>query len=285
MRRIGSILSLSILIVLISCSVCFAAGLELVDSYPENGTGGLQPAGVAMKLHFNEDVSAADIQDANKACMKLVGADKKAIPLKLLHSSSKPKEILVIVDKVLKQNSQYTFTLSEKFQAANGDQLGENIKIQFKTRNTSTDTNINMALMGVMMVGMFYFSSRAMKKQAHKDAEEKAEAAKVNPYKVAKETGKSVEEVVAKTEREKEKNQKKKPHSNGEKNQQKKQIEIEDNSGLKKVKHAKPISQAGSSYTTGRKAAAEKKQNAAAERAKSTNPKNMNGKSKNTKKN
>lgn len=280
MKRIGTILSLSILIVLISCSAVFATGLKLETSYPENGTGGLQPAGVAMKLHFNQDVSSADIQEANKKCMKLTDKNGKAIPLKLLHSAAKPKDLLVIVDKTLEQNSAYKFTLSRDFKGTNGDTLGQDIKINFKTRNVSNDTNVNMLLMGVMVVAMVFFSSRTMKRQLQKEQEQKDELGKVNPYKVAKETGKSVEEVVAKAQKEKEKANKHKK-SNEHHHLGNKKEKIEETSSNKRVKSARPVSAGGSSYVTGRKDMAE---NSKLEKSKSTHPKNATGKSKNTKK-
>lgn len=277
MKRIGTILSLSILIVLLSCSAAFATGLKLVESYPENGTGGLQPAGVAMKLHFNQDVSSADIQEANKRCMKLTDKDGKAIPLKLLHSKAKPKDLLVIVDKTLEQNSAYKFTLTSDFKATNGESLGQDIKINFKTRNVKNDTNVNMLLMGVMVVAMVFFSSRTMKRQLQKEQEQKDESGKVNPYKVAKETGKSVEEVVAKAQKEKEKANKHKKN-NEHLHLESKKEKIEEASTNKRVKTARPISDGGSSYVTGRKGSAKE------EKSKSTHPKNATGKSRNTKK-
>ncbi|WP_027400311.1 Ig-like domain-containing protein [Anaerovorax odorimutans] len=279
MRRIGIILSLSILIVIFSCSACFASGLELVDSYPKDGTGGLQPIGVAFKLHFNEDVAKEDIQKANKACMELTGKDKKPISLKLLHTESKPKDLLVIVDKDLEQNSKYTFTLSGDFQSSNGDKLGEDVIINFETRNTKTDMNVNMLIMGLMVVAMLFFSSRAMKRQMKKEEEEKNEADKVNPYKVAKETGKSVEAIVAKTQKEKDKRERRaKRSSENIEIEEENQAQQNNDPNVKRVKRAKPISETGSTYITGRKAEAEKR------KSKSTNPKNMTGKNKNKKK-
>lgn len=285
MKRIGVIISLAILIVLLSSSACFATGLKLVDSYPTDGKGGLQPAGVAIKLYFNEDVSANDIQKENKACMKLVDSKKKEIPLKVLHAPSKPKELLVIVDKTLKEDASYTFTLSSEFQASSGDTLDEDAVIHFKTLNVKQNTNISMIFMIIMVVGMVFFSSKSMKKQMEEEEKKKREE-KVNPYKVAKETGKAVEEIVAaeqkKREKEKEKTQKYSTgNSAGHKNNG--QNAKANRPDLKRVSVPRPISAAGSTYKTGRKAAAEKKAREEAARKKSTNPKNATGKSKNTK--
>ena len=212
--------------------------------------------------------------------MKLTDKNGKVIPLKILHSTAKPKDLLVIVDKTLEQKSAYKFTLSQDFKGTNGDTLGQDIKINFQTRNVSNDTNVNMLLMGVMVVAMVFFSSRTMKKQLQKEHEQKDELAKVNPYKVAKETGKSVEEVVAKTQKEKEKVNKHKK-SNEHHHLENKTEKIEEASNNKRVKSARTVSDGGSSYVTGRK---DKAENAKLEKSKSTHPKNATGKSKNTRK-
>ena len=43
MKRAGIILSLSILMILMSFSFCFASGLELLDSYPNDGSNDSRP--------------------------------------------------------------------------------------------------------------------------------------------------------------------------------------------------------------------------------------------------
>lgn len=63
---------------------------------------------------------------------------------------------------------------------------------------------VNMVLMGVMMAAVVVLSTRTMKKSKDndgKDSKDKRDEKKVNPYKVAKEKGKSVEEVVAKDQK------------------------------------------------------------------------------------
>ena len=53
-------------------------------------------------------------------------------------------------------------------------------------------------MMGVMIVGMVFFTSRSAKKEAEKQRQESKKSETVNPYKEAKKTGKSVEEIVRK---------------------------------------------------------------------------------------
>jgi hypothetical protein len=287
MKKLGMMLSLSILLVLLSFSPAFASGLELVDSYPKDGGGGFQPENVMVKLYFNEDVSAKEVQDINKDCFVFTDEEGKEIPLKVLYSSKNLDEIWVLVNQTLKPDSAYKLRISGNLQIPNGDTLGQDETVEFRTRNTSMDTTVNMGLMLLMVVGMLIFSSLSMKRNLKKQEAEK-EDIKVNPYKVAKETGKSVEDIVAKTEKEKEKARanaakKNKGKANASAKESAAQTKsVKDN---KSVKGPKRISEAGSTYLTGRKEAAEKAAAKAAERAKATttNPKNATGKSKNSK--
>jgi len=126
-----------------------------------------------------------------------------------------------------------------------------------------------------------------MKKQMAKAQEESAKEQKVNPYKVSKETGKSVQEVVEKDLKEKEKKARKENKKQGQETQSAGKTGKPE-AEQKKINHykvsaPKPISLAGSTYKTGRKAEAEKKAEAA-KKAGTTRPKNQSGKAKNKKK-
>ena len=283
MKRIGTILSLSLLIVFMSFSLCFASGLELVDSYPQDGSTGYQPVNLMVKLYFNEDVSAKEVQKANKEAFKVTDSKGKEIKTRVLYSKKNLDEIWVLVDQQLKSDADYKLYISGDLKVVNGDTLGDDKVIKFSTRNTSMDTTVNMGLMFVMMIGMVVFSSISMKRSLKKQEEEKNVDSKVNPYKVSKETGKPVEDIVAKTEKEKQKAKAKAEKKNRvhEKKTDDAKEEIIDN-GNKKVKSPRAISQAGSTYITGRAAKAKEE---AEKRAKSgtTRPKGATGKARNTK--
>ena len=124
---------------------------------------------------------------------------------------------------------------------------------------------IVLTLFVVYVLGMIFLTMRETKKQT-KEAEEKKRGGKtqeetVNPYKVAKKTGKSVEEIVAEEE-------KKKARAKAKAERKKKQEEEEEEEGIYKVHGPAPVSKGGSKYKTGRKALAEKKKaEAAAKRA------------------
>jgi hypothetical protein len=289
MKKLGIILSLSVLMTLMSFSMCFASGLELLDSYPKAGSDASRPENFLVKLYFNEDVSAKKVQDENKDAFKFTDSKGKLMPIKVLYDSKKPKEIWVLVNETLLQDSSYKLFISGDLQNANGETLGQDKTIKLKTRSTKTDNNVNMGMMVVMMVGMVFFTSISTKRSLKKHEEETMadDKVKVNPYKLAKETGKSVEDIVAKTEKEKEKakakaEKRKSGRAEG-------QNTVEDKSGPVKdtmrVTGPKPISVTGSTYITGRKEEAEKERERAAARAAAgtTRPKNATGKSRNKK--
>lgn len=291
MKRAGVIISLTIIMILMSFSFCFASGLELLDSYPKDGSNDARPENFLVKLYFNEVMSSDKVQQENKNMFKFTDAKGKELPTKVLYDAKKPKEIWVLVEQTLVSNASYKLHVSGDLTDADGSTLGKDITLDLKTRNTATDNNVNMALMGVMMVGMIFYTSISAKRQVKKHEEEEAlkTDAKVNPYKVAKETGKSVEDVVAKTNKEREK-AKAKAQKKGNYNVQRpgtaKDSEDEDtDNDTKRVTGPRPIAAAGSTYKTGRKAKAEKEREKAAARAAAgtTRPKNATGKSKNKK--
>jgi len=291
MKKAGIILSLTILMILTSFSFCFASGLELLDSYPKAGSNDARPENFLVKLYFNEVMSSDKVQEENANAFKFTDSKGKELPIRVLYDSKKPKEIWVLVDKTLKSDSSYKLFISGDLTDANGNTLGQDKTISLKTRNINTDNNVNMALMGVMMVGMIVFTSLSAKRQLKKQEEEEKMKpdAKVNPYKEAKKTGKSVEDVVARTEKEKEKARAKAEKYNRSRHQTGADEAADRTANpakdTKRVTGPRPISAAGSTYITGRKAKAEKEREKAAAKAAAgtTRPKSATGKSRNKK--
>lgn len=209
-KRLGLILSLTLLIVSLSSSLCFAAGgLELLDSSPKEGSKSSVINNVAIKLYFNEDVTSKEAQEANKDCFKITDPKGKEISYRLLYNHKKyPDQIWIQLEKDLVQKTEYKIVISGDLVSSDGDELGKNETVKFRTRDMSQDNNVYMILMVVMFGGMFFFSSWDMKRQAKKKEEELD--AKVNPYKIAKEKGISYEEALVVAQKEKEKLEKKK---------------------------------------------------------------------------
>ena len=100
MKRAGIVLSLSILMMLLSFTTCFASGLKLEDSYPQNDSHGSMVENVMVKLYFNEDVSAKEVQQANKEAFRFTDAKGKEVKLRILYPEES-KQIWVLVEKTL----------------------------------------------------------------------------------------------------------------------------------------------------------------------------------------
>lgn len=291
MKKAGIILSLTIIMILMSFSICFASGLELEKSYPADGSNDARPDNFLVKLYFNEVMSSDEVQAENENAFTFTDSKGKELQTRVLYDEKKPKEIWVLVEKTLESNSSYKLKISGDLKDADGSTLGADKVLTLKTRNISTDNNVNMAMMGVMMVGMVAYSSISAKRQLKKQEEEENAKpdAKVNPYKVAKETGKTVEDVVAKTNKDKEKAriQAEKKNKHSQKDSGKATPEKEDtiDNGNMRVTGPRPISAAGSTYITGRKEQAELERQKAAARvaAGTTRPKSASGKSRNKK--
>jgi hypothetical protein len=291
MRKSVGLFFLVLLTLLLSTSPCFATGLNLVNNYPEEGSKSSPPINLGIKLFFDRNVSAKELREQNEACFKLSDEEGKTIPLKILYTEADPTYILVIAEPEDEKNGlgsdkEYRFEISPELRATDDSTLETPKIITFRTRNTNMDMTVNMVLMGIMFVGMLVFSTLAMRRQAKKAAAV-AEERKVNPYKVAKETGKSVTEIVAREEKRKQKAAKKKaPPSVAPAHEDVAESEpeeaIADRRRVKRVQGPRPIAAAGSSYRTGRKAAAEKKAREEADRlAKgTTGPKRQSAKGK-----
>ena len=303
MRKLGITAAILTLSFLFQTAICFAGTLEIVDSYPRNGGKGYQPVNCAVKLYFNREITSEDLI-TNSERVTFKDAENNVIPVRMFLNPKDKTMVLAVVENDLQSNMEYTLTVSGEFALSNKDTLENDHVIKFKTRDVGSDTNAMMGLMIVMMVGMVIFTTRQAKKQAQKDAAEKE---RINPYKMAKETGKPVEEIIKKTEKERqrraqEKARRKAPPKKKARKADGDEDEFDDvdydrldyelyrDDTVIRVKGPRPISAAGSKYRSGKKAKAEK---AAAKKAKAaaavkhtgtTRPKNQSGKAKNKKK-
>jgi hypothetical protein len=245
MKRIGKILSLTILTVLLASSISFAQGLSLESIFPEDGENKLQPTNIAVKMTFSENVTSPVAQAANEDCFTITNPKGKSIKHKTLYNAEKyPNEIWIQITEPLEMETEYTLTVSSDLVSSNGNTLDEPIITHFSTRNTKQDSNGYMIIMLLMVVGMVVFTAWDTKRKLKKDATETNEEEKVNPYKEARKTGKTVEEIVAKTEKEKAKAEKKKARAS-KRQSVKEESEEETQEGVKRVKSPRPISAIG----------------------------------------
>lgn len=290
MKRTGVLLCLLLMMMLMSASVCFAeeGGLKIEAQYPENGATGTAVENASLKMWFNQDVrpQSEQVRQANEKAIKLVDEKGKNIPIYVAYSPDEEGLMMVLSDNSaqIQGDTEYTLTIDPSFQAASGDTLAEGDKVSFTTLNQSQATTVNMIMMGVMMVGMIFFTSRSMKKQQEKEKAAKGKTETVNPYKEAKRTGKSVEEIVEKDKKNKEKQAvaaAKRASKNQRAKAAKEKADKNTSSDKKRVAGPRPISAAGGQYKPAKKKAQKSQQNQ--QKKGNTRPKNQTGKQRNTK--
>ena len=214
MRKRFPALLMAVLIVLASASLAFASGLEIVDISPADGSKGYQPANMAVKIHFSEDMMDEDAIAANAGKFAITDAEGTEQPYDIVYNAEKyPDELWLVLQGDLVADSEYTVTIEPGVVSSSGSTLADGMTTTFYTRNTRTDGLISMGLMVVLMVAMFGMTARAARKQQEEEdprAAEKAIEDSLNPYKIAKQKGISVEEAQAIVAKEKDKLEKKK---------------------------------------------------------------------------
>ena len=203
MKRTAAILSLLLILAMVFCPAAYGA-VEVTNVIPENGETGKQPQNMAVKVTFSE---LMDDRETNANHFSVKDPEGNSIPFQVVHSDKYPNELWVVLDETLQSNTEYTFTIDSSLQTAGGSLLGSEFTSTFKTRNTKTDSMISMLMMVGMMAIMFFASSKATKKQAEEQAAAGAPVKKqtenLNPYKIAKEKGISLEEANAYVEKQK----------------------------------------------------------------------------------
>lgn len=284
MRKLGKIVCLAALVVTMTASVCFGAeSLQIVDAYPENGQKNTTIENMCVKLWFNHEMGGKESVKANADCFKLTDDKGKVVPIRVFYHPDDTKQVLVLADTTkrikIKDNTEYTMTVSADLIDNDGHRLGKDATYSFTTLNQGANTAIYMVMMLVMFGGMFFFTSRQMKKQQEEqNGERQVKEEAFNPYKEAKRTGKTVQEVIAAHEKEQAKKAKKAAKKAARYDADEAYDEDEDN-GNYRVKGPRPISASGSTYITGRKAEAEARK-AQAERLAKRKAANAKGKKK-----
>ena len=274
MKRAGRILSLVIILVMMTTVFCFAAsaedaqqadskgGLTLLDTYPKDGSKGASIENMSVKLYFDGEFTEKKLKGVNDSTIQFIGPEGEKLPTRVLYSPKEKGVVLVIVDndeegKIItgEGNSQYTLKVSGSLRDDKGNTLGEDKTVTFTTLNQSANNMINMLMMFVMFGAIMVISMKGAKKEAQKQQAARKDD-KVNPYKEAKRTGKSVEEIVEQDQKNKAKQAEKAARKAA------KEADYYDDyleEGVYRVKGPRPIAAAGGRYITGRKALAEAK--------------------------
>jgi len=212
MRRKSLIAVLVAIMVLACTAFSYAAtGLELTASYPEDGQKGTSIENLGVKLSFNNAVNSKAAQKVNKKAIKLIDEDGKKVPVQVLFSDDEEGLVLVVLDAdknyTVKNNADYKCVISDKFVDNNGNTLEGGKTITFKTYNQKLNNWVNMLMMVVMFGGIMLVSVKQQKNQ-EEDAKEEAVKKSIDPYREAKRTGKSVEEIKAEIAKQEEKDAK-----------------------------------------------------------------------------
>lgn len=281
MKRTGRIISLIVILVLAASVFAFAVGTEgglnFTDkvSYPVEGSSGAAIENFGIKLYFDHKMTQEVLQDKNDSNFRLTDEAGNVLPIRVLYSPKEEGVVLVLFDqekenldadgkqiKIIGDHA-YTLWISADLTDDEGNTLGEVREIKFKTFNQKRNSMINFVLMGVMYAGIIVFSMRSARK---KEAEGgKTADSKVNPYKEAKKTGKSVEEIVEKDQAKKAKAAEKAARLAAENEDDEEDYHEE---GRYRVHGFRTVASGGSSYITGRKAEAERRAERAALEAK-----------------
>ena len=254
-KRIGALICLLAFALTMSMSVAFAASeLKIEQVSPEDGAKDMAMENMGYKVYFNQNVYKNKKMNA-KLCTITDNKGKK-VPTIVVVNPKEKNVMMVLADTnsrktKIKGKTKYTLTIKPGFKADSGQALGQEFTASFRTLNPSTSMWVSMGMMGVMVVAMVFFSTREMKKQNEKDSPQKHKEKTVNPYKEAKRTGKSVEEIVAAEEKKK---AKKKAKRERQKQENKKEIA----SSNIRVSKKRAISEVGLTYKEPKPAKADK---------------------------
>lgn len=202
MKRLSLITTLTAIMLMLSASFSFAAdNLELVSSYPEDGQKNTSMENLGVKLTFSNPINSEEAKKIDASKFSIKDEDGETVPIQVLFSEKNDGLVLVLADAdsgfTAKNNAEYTLTIDAGLVDNEGNVMEQAKTVTFKTYNQKVNSSINMVMMCVMFGGIMVLTMRQNQK---KDEEEEATESKdsaFNPYKEAKRTGKSVEEVRA----------------------------------------------------------------------------------------
>ena len=166
MKRIGAMLSAILVIVMMTGVMSFGAENFKIDkTFPEDGTKNTIKDNMCVKVFFSKEVGNDASKKANRNAFKITDSSGKEFPSIIAYDKKNPKYALILVDTtkvktvgkgkyVLQDDTEYTCTISKDFVDNNGNSLGKDEKITFKTINQSRNTMIYMVMMYDLIPGM-----------------------------------------------------------------------------------------------------------------------------------
>ena len=217
MKRVRLIAILTAVMIMAASVMCFADDeLKLVSSYPEDGQKNTSMENLGVKLNFSNPINSEEAQKADADKFAIYDEDGEEVPIKVLFSEKNDGLVLVLGDTdagfTAKNNSEYKLTISGDLVDNDGNTLGADKTVTFKTYNQTVNNTVNMVMMCVMFGGIMVLSLRQQNQKKEEDEANSADSSKeaFNPYREAKRTGKSIEEVKAEQAKKEEKEAKKK---------------------------------------------------------------------------
>ncbi|MBQ6500115.1 MAG: Ig-like domain-containing protein [Mogibacterium sp.] len=212
MKKTSLIAILTLIMIMAASVFCFAdGGFDLVSSYPEDGQANTSMENLGVKLQFSNAMDSTTNADK----FAIYDEDGKTIPIRVLFSDKEDGLVLVLADTdqgfVAKNNSEYRVVISGDLIDKEGNALGADKTVTFKTYNQRVNNMVNMAMMFVMFGGIMVLSLRQNnEKEEEEPKKDEPKEQAFNPYKEAKRTGKSIEEVKAEQAKKEAKEAKKK---------------------------------------------------------------------------
>ena len=305
MKRVIALASVMIMCIAAMAPMCFAVetdaasvtepGFDIRTSSPQDGDENVAVDNFSIKIYFSKEMipSSKAVRNNNAKQFVLTDEEGKKVPVKVYYSEKERKQGLMMVaadysdnnkkNVVIKGASKYTLTIGDKLQASDGSTYNKTTRITVKTLNQQRSTIVYMVLMVAMMGGMVFFTVRSTRKAEEKKKEEKTSKGS-NPYKEAKRTGKSVDEIVARDQKAKDK----KAEAEAKRKEREAALEAEILEQMRREKNKRvsapaPISKAGSTYKVKVRKTEKKDEEVTRKSNKgTTNPKNQSGKKKNS---
>lgn len=249
-KKLSTALCVALITMFVLVGSVYASDFGIEKTTPKDGATDVQIENMGVKVFFNKDVYSKEYSKQNQKACKLLNKKGKEVKCRVVFNSKDKKVALILAGDgvTIDSKSDYKVVIDEDFTAADGEKLGKTETIKFKTLNPASSMKISMIMMGVMIVGMIFVSSKSMKKKEAEDGNKKEE--RFNPYKVAKETGKSVEEVMATYQKKKAKEEARKSKKQAELDEYDdlEEVEAELPKGHYKVARVRKISEAGSTF-------------------------------------
>ncbi len=215
MKKISLIAILTSIMIMAASAFCFAdGGFDLVSSYPEDGQTNTSMENLGVKLTFSNAMDSEEALAANASKFAIYDPDGKTIPIQVLFSDKEKGLVLVLADRdkgfIAKNNSEYKLVISGDLVDNDGNTLGADKTVTFRTYNQRVNNMVNMAMMFVMFGGIMVLSLRQNNEKEEEAPKDEPKEQAFNPYKEAKRTGKSIEEVKAEQAKKEAKEAKKK---------------------------------------------------------------------------